>query len=153
MAIWLLAWGELSLPIAATGALLAWVLLTAFPPPSDETPTLRRIQPGPMLRLIWYVVHQLLASNLAVARQIMRRHPHIRPGVITYPMGDPSDLVVTTVTSIIALSPGMMTVNVEHHPTVITVHFLNLDQTAEARRQIARLERLTRDAFGERELA
>lgn len=149
MAIWLLAWGELSVPIAVTGAVLAAVLLTAFPPVKDETPTLRRVRPGPMLRLVWYVGHQLIASNLVVARQIISRHPRIRPGVLTYAMGDPSDLVVTSVTSIIALSPGMMTINVERDPTVLTVHFLNLDQPAEAHRAIARLERLTRDAFGE----
>lgn len=149
VAIWLLAWGELTPVNVATGLVMAAVLLTAFPPGEGEIPTLRRVRPLPMLRLMAYIVAQLVVSNLVVAAQILRRQPGLKPAVIEYPMRQTSDLVVTSITSIIALSPGTMTVNVESDPPTLHVHYLSLDDPQEAARMLRKLEALTGAAFGE----
>lgn len=147
--IWLLAWGDLSLVNVATGLVMAAVLLTAFPPDEDEPPTLRRVRPIPMLRLMVHIVRQLLVSNIVVATQILRPRPALHSAVIQYGMDGASDLVITSVTSIIALSPGTMTVDVEHDPTVLSVHFLNLEDPEEAQHMLRTLDVLTSAAFGE----
>ena len=41
-----------------------------------------------------------------MTREILRRRPTVRPGVIAHRLQWPSDYVVTLMTSIIALSPG-----------------------------------------------
>jgi multicomponent Na+:H+ antiporter subunit E len=149
LAVWFLAWGEVSVANAVTGVAMAALLLAAFPAAPDQTPTLRRIRPVPMARLVLHVVRQLVVSNLGMARRTLRRDPGFHPGVLAYPLDHPSDLVVTSITSIIALSPGTMTVDVAHDPTVLHVHMLVLDDEAAARRMLDRLVRLTCDAFGE----
>jgi multisubunit Na+/H+ antiporter MnhE subunit len=50
-------------------------------------------------------------------------------------------------TSIIALSPGTMTVDVDATSSTIYVHFFRLRDVAAARRQLDRLERLVRKAL------
>jgi multicomponent Na+:H+ antiporter subunit E len=84
-----------------------------------------------------------------MARRTLRRDPGFRPGVLAYPLDHPSDLVVTSITSIIALSPGTMTVDVAGDPTVLHVHMLVLDDVAAATRMLDHLVRLTCEAFGE----
>jgi multicomponent Na+:H+ antiporter subunit E len=149
VAIWFLAWGEVSVANALTGAAMAAVLLTAFPAGRDQTPTLRRVRPVPMARLVVHVVRQLVVSNVVMAARTLRRDPGFRPGVLAYPLDHPSDLVVTSITSIIALSPGTMTVDVTSDPTVLHVHMLVLDDVDAATRMIGQLVRLTCEAFGE----
>jgi multisubunit Na+/H+ antiporter MnhE subunit len=51
-------------------------------------------------------------------------------------------------TSIIALSPGTMTVDVDRGSTTIYVHFLFLDDVAAARASLEQLEQLVSRAIG-----
>jgi multicomponent Na+:H+ antiporter subunit E len=88
---------------------------------------------------------QLVSSNVLMTRQILRRHPDVRPGVIAHQLRDPSAEAVTVMTSIIALSPGTMTVDVD--PTTIYVHFFRLLDVAAARQQLVRLEHLVAGAI------
>ena len=53
-------------------------------------------------------------------------------------------------TSVIALSPGTMTVDVDRESTTIYVHFFRLRDLAAARASLARLERLVVDAIRRR---
>ena len=145
VALWLLAWGELSLANVLSGIAVATVLLVVFPlEVADATP--RRIRVGGALRLAGYVVSQLVLSNLAMARSILAPRPTSRSGVVTHELERSSDVVVTLMTSIIALSPGTMTVDVEGTST-IHVHFFSLDDVDEARGVLARLERLVTGAI------
>ena len=57
--------------------------------------------------------------------------------------------VLTLIANIIALTPGTMTVDVTPDPPMIYVHFLLLSDVAEARRAVARLERLVVAAIGD----
>jgi multisubunit Na+/H+ antiporter MnhE subunit len=56
--------------------------------------------------------------------------------------------VLTLMAHVIALTPGTMTVEATSDPPVLYVHFLLLDDLAEARRSLARLERLAVAALG-----
>ena len=103
------------------------------------------MRPVGSVRLLAYVMGQLVSSNVLMTRQILRRHPDVRPGVIAHAMEHRSDEVVTVMTSIIALSPGTMTVDVD--PTTIYVHFFRLRDIAAARQQLRRLEQLVTGAI------
>lgn len=147
VALWLLAWGEASLANVVTGVVLAAVLLAAFPPvrPSASRP---RIRPIGVLRLVVYVLWQLVTSNVLVTREILSRRSRVRTGVIAHHVDRPSDGVITLIANITALTPGTMTVEVSSDPAVICVHFLLLDDVDDARRDVARLERLVHAAIG-----
>lgn len=144
---WLLAWGDVSAANIVSGVLLAAVLLIAFPPrrPVDAG---TRLDPWGFLKLLLYVVGQMVPSNVLVSREVLSSGSRIRTGVLAYPLAHPSDGVVSLMAHVIALTPGTMTVEATSDPAVIYVHFLLLDDLEEARRSLARLERLVAGALG-----
>jgi multicomponent Na+:H+ antiporter subunit E len=140
--LWLLAWGEASVANVVSGVVVAGALLVAFPPDPPEVGPRARLRVLGLLRLIAYVAVQLVTSNYLVAREIVSRGSNIRAGVLAYEPVQPSDQVLTLMANVIALTPGTMTVEATRDPSVLYVHFLLLDDVAQARRTIARLEAL-----------
>jgi len=143
--LWLLAWGDVTLANVVSGVAVAVALLIAFPPARHAASHVHLSGRG-ILRLAGYVVGQLGRSNLVMARQIVRPSP-ATPGVLAHRLETPSDELVTVMSSIIALSPGTMTVDVAPDSSTIYVHFFDLDDVAAAHRSIARLEGLSAAAM------
>jgi len=146
VALWLLAWGEVSLANVVSGVAAAAALLVAFPPDRRAHARLRFSVTGAG-RLAIYVVVQLVRSNVVMAGQILRPRPDVRPGVIAHRLRQPSEEVVTVMTSVIALSPGTMTVDVDPESTTIYVHFFRLYDVDAARTSLGHLEDLAVDAI------
>lgn len=144
VALWLLAWGEISIASLGSGVAVASLLLVVFPP---GPPAAIGFHPVAVGRLLVYVSAQLVASNLVMAWQILRRRPDAEPGVLAHRLERPSEEVVTAMTSVIALSPGTMTVDTASDSSVIFVHFLFLDDVQAARESLTHLERLVVDAI------
>ena len=142
-ALWLLAWGEVSLPNIVSGVAVSAVLLLALPPSAAPT-THARIDLLGSLRLVGYVARQLMTSNVLMTRKVLRRHPTTQPGVLAHRLRPPSEHVVTVMTSVIALSPGTMVVDVDRTSSTVYVHFLFLDDIAAARRSLEQLEQVAR---------
>lgn len=141
VALWLLAWGDISLVNLISGITVAWAMLLAFPQENRASGHVR-VRPAGVVRLIGYVVSQLVTSNVLMARQILRPHPQEHPAVIAHRLRQPSEVVATVMTSVIALSPGTMTVDVDPGSTTIYVHFFRLYDPSSARALLNRLERL-----------
>jgi multicomponent Na+:H+ antiporter subunit E len=149
VALWLLAWGRITVPNVVSGVAVATMLLLAFPPAVGGRRT--RVNPVGVLRLAGYVVVQLLTSNVVMTREILRPRPNILPGVLAHRLRSPSEELVTLMTSIIALSPGTMTADVDPDSTTIYVHFLLLRDLDAARASLDRLERLASRAIVHKE--
>jgi multicomponent Na+:H+ antiporter subunit E len=147
VALWLLAWGEVSLANIVSGVAVAAALLVAFPPRRRRASA--RVRPLGVLRLVLYVARQLVTSNYLVAREIVSRRSNVRTGVLAYEVGRPSDEVVTLIANVMALTPGTMTVEATRDPAVIYVHVLLLEDIDAARRSFARLEELAVAAVGD----
>jgi multicomponent Na+:H+ antiporter subunit E len=147
VAFWLLAWGELSLANLVTGAAVAAVLLSVFPP-QRRSSTPGGFRPLGALRLAVYVIGQLLPSNLLVAREVVAPRSRIRSGVLDHRLEHPSDEAMNLMAHVIALSPGAMTVEADREAGVITVHFLLLDDEERARAALRRIDRLVTATVG-----
>jgi multicomponent Na+:H+ antiporter subunit E len=139
--LWLLAWGDFTLANVLSGIVVAGLLLIAFPL-SRALRSPRRISVVGVAVLTGHIGIQLIASNIVMAREILRRVPRDRPGVLAHHLRQPSEEVVTVMTSIISLSPGTMTVDVDDASTTIYVHFFQLDDVPAARASLRKLERL-----------
>ena len=139
--LWLLAWGEVSVANVLSGTAAAVALLIAFPARRADHGDVR-LNPYGMARLAAYVVVQLLKSNVVMTANILRPPKPAMPGVLKHSLVHPTDEVITVVSSIIALSPGTMTVDVAPDSSAIYVHFFHLDDVAKARQAIAHLEEL-----------
>jgi multicomponent Na+:H+ antiporter subunit E len=139
--LWLLAWGEASVANLLSGVVAATVLLVAFPP-RHRSDAAVRLSPLGVARLAAYVGGQLVKSNLLMTRQVLRPPSPVVPGVLAHRLHHPADEVITVVSSVIALSPGTMTVDVAPDSSWIYVHFFHLDDIDAARRSLAHLEEL-----------
>ena len=111
--------------------------------------------PFAVLRLLVHFVTQLVVSNAVLAWQIVRPHPALRTGIVSCQLHTRSPGLITLITDILALSPGTITVDVDTRddggPSTIFVHVLRLDDPADVRGRVARLERMVVDAFGTRD--
>lgn len=143
--LWLLAWGQLSVSFVLSGLAVSIALLVVFPARRRSSGNLH-FSPFGAVRLAGYIAVQLVVSTVLVAREIVSRRSRVHVGVLAHDMEHPSDEVVTVMSSLIALSPGTMTV--EATPSRIYVHFLLLHDLDRARRDLRRLERLTARALG-----
>src|SRR5262245_731802 len=147
LALWLLAWGELSVANIVSGVALIVVLMLAFLSPRDRD---TRVHPFAMVRLLVYVLGQLVVSNWLVAREIVSPRSRVQTGVVGYRVQQPSDLTLTLMSNILALAPGTMPVDVTNDPPTLYVHFLLLSDVEDARRRMARLETFVVAAVGTR---
>jgi multicomponent Na+:H+ antiporter subunit E len=150
VALWLLAWGQITLANVLSGVAVAAALLVAFPPATQGSGRVR-VNPLGLARIAGYVLAQLVTSNIVMTREILRRRSTIRPGVLSYRLRAPSEEVVTLMTSVIALSPGTMTADVDPGSTTIHVHFLFLHDDEAARASLDRLEQLAWHALTHKE--
>ncbi|MDQ4131640.1 MAG: Na+/H+ antiporter subunit E [Actinomycetota bacterium] len=147
MGFWLLAWGEVSTANVVSGVVLIAVLFAAFPPRRHTTGNPRVSVVG-AARLVVYVLVELVPSNVLVAREVVSRGSRIRAGVLAHHLEHPSEEVLSLMAHVIALTPGTMAVEATPEPSVLYVHFLLLEDLDEARRRVARLERLVVTALG-----
>jgi multicomponent Na+:H+ antiporter subunit E len=148
--LWLLAWGEISLANVMSGIAVAVALLIVFPLPPRTSRV--HIRPLGVARLAGFVMIQLVASNVVMTRQILGRRNGGEPGVLAHRLQQPSVGVITLMSSIIALSPGTMTVDVDTAASTIYVHFFRLDDVDAARGSLARLEHLIVDALADHDI-
>jgi multicomponent Na+:H+ antiporter subunit E len=144
--LWILAWGQITLANILSGIVVTVALLLAFPPQRDGRDNLRFNAFG-VLRLAGYVASQLVLSNAVMARQIVRRDTARTPGVVVHRLHRASEEVATVMSSVIALSPGTMTVDVAHDSSTIYVHFFDLTDLDAARAGLVRLEQRVTDAI------
>ena len=145
--LWLLAWGEFSIANIVSGIAVAAGLLAAFPATRAARRNLHPSVIG-IIRLGLYIVAQLVISNVVVTREILRRRTRLAPGVLAHRLASPSKEVITIMTSVISLSPGTMTADVDPDGAIVYVHFLLLRDVDAARAGLARLEALVIGALG-----
>jgi multicomponent Na+:H+ antiporter subunit E len=146
-ALWLLAWGEVSVANVLSGVVVSAGLLLAMPPSASRSGPVR-LHPIAVAQLLGYIGVQLLTSNAVMVREVLRPRPTPRHGVLVHRLRQPSEHVVTVMASVIALSPGTMTVDVDRSSSTISVHFLLLHDIDAARAGLERLEQLATRAIG-----
>jgi multicomponent K+:H+ antiporter subunit E len=123
--------------------LASWVMAALRP----EKPRIRR--PGAALRLAGMVFIDILRSNLAVGRIIVRsRQPGLNAGFMTIPldMRSPHGLAVLSI--IITSTPGTIWLNYDAAKGSLLLHVLDLvDETVWIRTIKDRYERLLMEIF------
>jgi multicomponent K+:H+ antiporter subunit E len=143
--IWVVLQNRLDL-LTLVGGLLLGALVARFAHPFwPEPPVLRR--PGLALRLGGRLLRDIVVANLAVAALILRwRRP--RAGFVRYPLELQAPVPITLLSSIISLTPGTVTVEVDRHARYLWIHCLDLANEAELIEQIrTRYERPLKEIF------
>ena len=147
LVLWLLLNQSMSPGHLMLGSVLAVLASWAMAALRPEKPRIRR--PGAALRLLGMVVIDILRSNLAVGRIILRsREPGVNAGFMTIPLDlrDRHGLAVLSI--IITSTPGTIWVNYDAAKGTLLLHVLDLvDETVWIRTIKDRYERRLMEIF------
>lgn len=145
--LWVVLWRDLSLANLASGVLVALLVTSLYPLP-PVTSQRRPWRPLALLRFAAYFGWLLLVSNVVLARAILTPKKRLRTAIVAIPVGDRSDLFITTVANAITLTPGTMTLDVSDDRQTLYVHVLDEHDVEEVRQAELKLLRLALRAFG-----
>ncbi|MDQ7994141.1 MAG: Na+/H+ antiporter subunit E [Propionicimonas sp.] len=148
LAIWLLMWGELSVANVVGGVVVITALFVIFPS-GDHTLPKRRIHPIALAHLIAYFLGALVLANVSVARSILGRRSSIRSELLVMPLCTSDPGMLTLVTTMTALTPGSLILEVRNDPPVVRVHTFGHGDPAGVATTIRRLEELGIGALGD----
>lgn len=77
---------------------------------------------GRILGFIGYYLMEFLRSNAMVLIEIFRFRPRARPAVLTVPLRGTRQVEIVSLASLIALTPGSLTIEVQPEPPTLYVH-------------------------------
>ena len=122
---WLALTGSVSIGQLLLAALLAWAIPLATAGLRPERVRIRSWFSVARLSLV--VLYDIVASALTVAMQILGREDRITPGFVTVPLSIRDPYGITSLASIITMTPGTLSVDLSADSTSLLVHALNLD--------------------------
>lgn len=145
--LWMLLASDTSLGTLLLGAILA-LLIPQFTGKfwPDRPRTFRAL---PAIRLLLVVLHDILVANIAVARIVVGPLGRIRPAFVDVPLDLTDPYVATILGSIITLTPGTVSLDIDMDARLLHVHALNVPDEAALVAEIkARYESPLKEIFG-----
>jgi len=145
--LWLLLNQSVSVGQVILGSVIAVLASWGMAALRPEKPRIRR--PGVALRLLGMVVADILRSNLAVGRIIVRsREPGVNAGFMTIPLDMRSRHGLAVLSIIITSTPGTIWVEYDAVRGTLLLHVLDLvDETVWIRTIKGRYERMLMEIF------
>lgn len=145
--VWLLLNNTVAPAHLLLGAVLAVALPLAVRPLLDEPVRVRA--PAAALRLAARVGWDIVVSNIVVAKLVLGPLARMRPGFVRVPLDVQHPFGVSLFASIITMTPGTVSAEIDEERREILVHVLNLDDPAALVRDMkARYEAPLAEIFG-----
>lgn len=145
--IWVLLWGEASLANLLSGVALATVVLVAFPGDRPDDDIQYRLNVVTFLRLVGYMLNQLVRSNLLLTREVLSPRPALKTAVIALELDTRSPALITTMANLIALNPGTIVIEIDEPGEILYIHIFYLEDLEAVRDDVEDLQRLVIGAF------
>ena len=123
--VWVLLNNRLDAPTLAGGLVLGVLIPAATTRFWPGAP--RVMRPWAWLRLLGRLLADILTANLTVAAIILRPTYQPRSALVDYPLAVRDAVPVTLLSSIISLTPGTVTVDVDRGRRLLRIHCLDLD--------------------------
>ncbi|MBK5926346.1 Na+/H+ antiporter subunit E [Rhodobaculum claviforme] len=99
-------------------------------------------------RLTAYFFWELFLSSVKVAADVLRPVPRNTPRIITMPLDVKTDMEILTLTNLISLTPGTLSVDVSEDRSELIVHAMFADDPeAEIANLKSGMERMVLEAF------
>nr|WP_255426387.1 Na+/H+ antiporter subunit E [Pseudonocardia sp. C8] len=147
--VWVLLWATLT-PATIVGGLLVGLLVTAlFPLPL--LPERLPLRPLKVLRLVGFLLQDLVVSGVRVSMVTLVHGPRARSGIVALPLCTGSDRTVTTLVAACALTPGSFVLQIDRERRRWYVYALGLHRPGaveRVRRDMMTLQRRVVDALG-----
>ncbi|MCB4823354.1 Na+/H+ antiporter subunit E [Roseicella aerolata] len=130
LGLWLILAPAPTLGQVLIGLILAIALPWATRGFWPDRPRLTNI--GAALRLLAVFLADVIMANLVVARQILGPVGRLRPAFLEVPLDLRDPFVATLLGSIVSLTPGTVSAEIDRERWVLQVHVLHLEDSAEA---------------------
>lgn len=85
-----------------------------------------------VIKLLLIFIKELIISNIAVLRVILKPKLNIRPAIFELPTDLKTDWEITLLSMLITLTPGTVVINVSEDMRKLYVHTLDMDDVDEA---------------------
>lgn len=105
------------------GGLLALALPFVTRPFWSDAPRLAR--PGRLFTLALRIATDIILANLSVARRVIGPVSRLKPAFIEVPLDLRDPFVATVLSSIVSLTPGTVSIDVDQRRWVLLIHALD----------------------------
>jgi multicomponent K+:H+ antiporter subunit E len=125
----LIVWLLLNQTVHPAHLLLGGALAVALPLATRRflDASTRPRAPAAIARLIGIVLHDIVLSNITVARLVLGPMGRLRPGFVRVPLDVEHPYAIALFASIITMTPGTVSAEVSASRREILVHVLDLD--------------------------
>lgn len=89
-----------------------------------DLPTIRR--PGKAVQLFLIVCYDIMVANVQVAIQVLGPIRRLSPGFVDVPLAIEDPFVATILGSIVTLTPGTVSIDVDQDARILKIHALHL---------------------------
>ena len=125
-------WATLASDLSGGTLLLGLTLGLLIPPFTSAfwpgRPQTFRI--GAAIKLLLVVLYDIMVANIAVARIVLGRVDGIRPMFVDVPLDTGDRYVATILGSIITLTPGTLTIDIDMDKRVVHIHGLDVQDAS-----------------------
>ena len=139
--IWACLTGRLTGPSLLTGFMLGTVVLLIVGRAIEIPPPLMRARD--LAGLALFFVWELVVANGRVAWDVVTPRHRMRPGVVAVPLTARTEVEITTLSSMVSLTPGTLSLDVSDDRRFLYVHAMYLHDRE-------RLVRTIKDGFERR---
>lgn len=101
-----------------------------------------------LLAFAVYYVRVLFRANIVVAWEVITPGDQLAPGVVTVPLQSRGWFEITSISNLISLTPGTLTVGVRSDPPLLVVHGMHAADPEAFRAELLDLERRMLVALG-----
>ncbi len=143
--VWVTLWEALTWANVAGGLTVALATLYLLPP--REARTSVGFRPLAAIRLLLYFLWELLVASSQVIWEIITPQDHTRPAVVSVHTRSTVPGHITAVANMISLTPGTLSLEIDHDTRTIYIHVLHLNSVEETRAAVSKLETMTLAAF------
>ncbi len=88
------------------------------------------------IRLVLFVLRELVVSSLRIAWDILTPTVYARPRIVRITVGDLDDVAITVLANAISLTPGSLALEVSHNRKHLYVHLMYAEDQDAAVKQI-----------------
>lgn len=128
------------------GYLLSYLLLLWLRPLIGVTTYFEKLPA--IVSFVLFYVQEMIRANLRVARDVISIQRKSRPGIIAVPLDLTTDLEITVLASLLALTPGTISLDVSSDGRFLYVHAMFVDSANALRESIKNdLERRVKALF------
>lgn len=150
IAVWVTLWEALSWANFLGGVVVGLATLHLMPP--RESIFEVGIRPWAALKLLIYFLWQLVEASALVAWEVITPLNRVNAAVVSVRLRSQLAGIITSVASMVSLTPGTVTLEVDEKNSTLFIHVLHLKSVEQTQESVRRLEELIVAAFPTRDV-